>query len=118
VDAPWNWRRPDVRSAGLIPFFADCGWVDGWPEHIDDPPEWNGEIGTYIGQAMKQFCMDRHGGGTVNAGFLDWSVRKVGVKELWTLKWHRMFATDSDWTIAGGAVPTDWPEWMRSFKDY
>jgi len=114
----WNWRRPDVKNAGRIPFFADCGWVDGWPEHIDDPPLWNGEIGTYIGQAMKQFCMDRHGGGTVNAGFLDWSVRKVGVKELWTLKWHRMFETDSVWTIAGGVKPIDWPEWMRNFKDY
>jgi prepilin-type N-terminal cleavage/methylation domain-containing protein/prepilin-type processing-associated H-X9-DG protein len=118
VDAPWNWRRPNVKGAGRIPFFADCGWVDGWPEHIDDPPDWNGEIGGYMNQAMKQFCVDRHGGGTVNAGFLDWSVRKVGLKELWTLKWHRKFETGSGWTLAGGVEPDDWPEWMRRFKDY
>jgi len=49
---------------------------------------------------------------------MDWSVRKVGPKELWTLKWHRKFDTANDWTIAGGVKPEDWPEWMRNFKDY
>jgi hypothetical protein len=46
------------------------------------------------------------------------TVRKVGLKELWTLKWHRTFDTANAWTGAGGVQPGDWPEWMRSFKDY
>jgi hypothetical protein len=50
--------------------------------------------------------------------FLDWSVRKVGLKELWTLKWDREFDTAGPWTKAGGVRPGDWPEWMRRFKDY
>jgi hypothetical protein len=67
---------------------------------------------------MNHFCIDRHGAGTVNHLFLDWSVRRVGVKELWTLKWHRQFNINGPWTRAGGALPGDWPQWMRPFKDY
>jgi hypothetical protein len=50
--------------------------------------------------------------------FMDWSVRKVGLKELWTLKWHTLFDTEGPWTIAGGVWQSDWPEWMRNFKDF
>jgi hypothetical protein len=49
---------------------------------------------------------------------MDWSVRKVGLKELWTLKWYRQFDIANPWTRAGGVKPEDWPEWMRNFKDY
>ena len=56
--------------------------------------------------------------GGINAAFLDWSVRKVGLKELWTLKWSRTFDTAGPWTKAGGVEPEDWPQWMRKFKDY
>jgi prepilin-type N-terminal cleavage/methylation domain-containing protein len=62
-------------------------------------------------------CIDRHLA-CVNGLFLDWSVRRVGLKELWTLKWHQSFNTANRWTLAGGVKPEDWPEWMRSFKDY
>jgi prepilin-type N-terminal cleavage/methylation domain-containing protein/prepilin-type processing-associated H-X9-DG protein len=62
-------------------------------------------------------CINRHDGG-VNCLFLDWSVRKVGLKELWTLKWYPDFNTNGPWTTAGGVKPEDWPQWMRGFKDY
>jgi len=62
-------------------------------------------------------CINRHDGG-INAAFLDGSVRKVGLKELWTLKWKRQFNTAGPWTKAGGVQPEDWPQWMRGFKDY
>jgi len=62
-------------------------------------------------------CINRHNGG-VNALFLDWSVRKVGLKELWTLKWEDGFDTANAWTKAGGVQPEDWPQWMRGFRDY
>ena len=63
------------------------------------------------------FCINRHNG-HINGLFLDWSVRKVGLKELWTLKWHMQFDTANKWTKAGGMQPENWPEWMRNFKDY
>lgn len=62
-------------------------------------------------------CINRHNG-HVNGLFLDWSVRKVGLKELWTLKWDKQFDTANKWTKAGGMQTEKWPKWMRSFKDY
>jgi prepilin-type N-terminal cleavage/methylation domain-containing protein len=64
-----------------------------------------------------QFCIDRHDG-CINGLFMDWSVRKIGLKELWTLKWNEDFDTANRWTLAGGVQPEDWPEWMRGLKDY
>ena len=61
--------------------------------------------------------MDRHSG-NITGLFLDWSVRKVGLKELWMLKWHEDFNTAGPWTRAGGVTPDKWPPYMRRFKDY
>jgi prepilin-type processing-associated H-X9-DG protein len=66
---------------------------------------------------MGKCCINRHNG-TVNCLFADGSVRKVGLKELWTLQWHRTFNTQGPWTQAGGVTPEDWPEWMRDFREY
>ncbi|MHC4148290.1 MAG: type II secretion system protein [Planctomycetota bacterium] len=115
-----TWRTPDVKGAGNVPLFADCAWVDGWPLHTNFPPAAEGVIGTYNTEAMKQFCVNRHSG-YVKALFLDCSVREVGLKELWTLKWHRSFDTQNDFTIAGGATKALWQKlapWMADFKDY
>lgn len=114
------WRTPNVRNALHVPVFADCGWVDGWPEYKDSPPEFNGEMAQsdmYWSQAMKQFCIGRHDN-KVNYLFMDWSVGQVDLKELWTLKWHRAFDTQGPWTKKGGCGPEEWPEWMRSLKTY
>jgi len=69
------------------------------------------------GPGLNQFVMDRHDRAT-NAMFLDWSVRRVGLKELYTLKWASDFDRANRWTKAGGVQPGDWPKWMRECKDY
>ena len=66
---------------------------------------------------MNQFCIDRHKG-TVNFAFVDWSTRRVGLKEFWTLKWHRKYPTNGPWTKLGGVQPGDWPLWLAKYKDY
>ncbi|MHC4628891.1 MAG: hypothetical protein ACYTDV_18080, partial [Planctomycetota bacterium] len=86
----------------------------------DQPPEFDGHAGLWnqsTGHEMRRFCMNRHQG-HMNMMFLDWSVRKVGLKELWTFKWHRKYDTAGPWTQQGGVTVDAWPEWMRSFKDY
>ena len=102
-----------------IPLLLDCVWVDGWP-HPDNGPYMGAnhiEQG-YGGRSMMgRFCIDRHNG-FLNGAFMDGSARRVGVKELWTLKWHRQFDRSGRYTLAGGVQPTDWPEWMRNFKEY
>lgn len=45
-------------------------------------------------------------------------MRKVPLKQLWSLQWHQTYDTAGPWTVAGGVKPESWPEWMRRFKDY
>jgi len=115
------WRTPNVTGTGNIPVFLDCAITGAtvWPE--DTPPEFDGQFwvqgqGGSIDE-MRRFCVNRHDG-FVNILFMDWTVRKVGLKQLWTFKWHREYDTAGPWTTVGSVQPQDWPEWMRSFKDY
>jgi len=120
----WNWKTADVKGGNRIPVFADTMWKGGGPFYQNDnpyserikPPKYNGHWVT-VDNEMMHFCIDRHNS-FINMAFLDWSVRKVGLKELWTLKWHRQFPVNGFWTKAGGCAPTDWPQWMQRFKDY
>jgi len=100
------------RPAGM-PLLFDCTMPDGTLSHHKAPLPYE-EPPTGI---VRRFCINRHDG-HINCLFLDWSVRKVGLKELWTLKWSREFDTTNPWTRAGGVLPEDWPGWMRNFKDY
>jgi len=112
-----HWKKIDVPSPDTIPLFLDCFFLGGHPLSTNTPPDFNGQTSGANGNCMKRFCINRHNGST-NMVFLNLSVRKVGIKELWKLKWHRQFNTNDVWTIAGGCQPDAWPEWMRSFKDY
>jgi prepilin-type processing-associated H-X9-DG protein len=106
----------DVRGAGRFPLMLDSAYDLTSPGEIELPPARDAIPLRVKGSAMTS-CINRHNGG-VNALFMDWSVRKVGLKELWTLKWYRQYDTSGPWTKAGGVKPSDWPEWMRGFKDY
>ena len=125
LSSPGPWPRINYNYTGLkglnifslkgqayIPVLQDCALPCSLLCKSDDPPPLTEADVTNIG-----CCIDRHSGG-INSLFLDWSVRKVGLKELWKLKWHPKFDTNGPWTTAGGVKPEDWPEWMRGFKDY
>jgi prepilin-type N-terminal cleavage/methylation domain-containing protein len=125
----WNWRNKDnVAGAARVPVLADTMWRGGGPYEVGtrgdpyevgtrgDPPQIDGQWLGYD-REMMHFCINRHEG-AINNLFMDWSVRKVGLKELWKLKWHRQFDINGSWTRAGGVREGDWPEWMRNFKEY
>ena len=114
VPASAAWRTPDVSNAEMIPVFMDALRFDLWPLETDPPA--SNENAAWSARNMA-CCINRHNG-AVNCLFMDWSVRKVGLKELWTLKWHRDFDTEGPWTKAGGVKNEHWPVWMRNFKDY
>lgn len=97
-----------------IPVFLDGADLYTQTQASDVPPAYDGHL-TSPGD-MKRWCIDRHAG-AINGLFLDWSVRKTGLKELWTLKWSPWFDPHGPWTRAGGVRPDDWPQWMRKFKD-
>jgi prepilin-type N-terminal cleavage/methylation domain-containing protein len=107
-----HWKGVNVKGADYIPLFLDSIRLDGWPEVWDEPPEFDAQPTFGSAPNMRRFCLNRHDG-FVNCLFLGWSVRKVGLKELWNLKWHRQWTEDMETT----GLPV-WPEWMKSFKDY
>jgi hypothetical protein len=107
------WRTPYVANVANVPLLLDGSWKDTEPEPFDEPPvsrEWIQancwEPGT---NEMKRVCHYRHES-TVNGVFLDLSARKVGLKELWVLKWHRLWPEGRDHLPA-------WPDWMENFED-
>ena len=102
-----------LRKRGEIPALLDSRSPCDAPRSNNEPPRTQ----RHSGNDIKQFCINRHDG-YVNCLFLDWSVRKIGLKELWTLKWYPHFETAGKWTRAGGIKPEDWPEWMKNFRDY
>jgi len=125
----WNWVTTDRKGGNHIPVFGDTMWRGGGPTsghsaefrpnlnmERSNPPrsdgEWDG-----ANKEMKHFCIDRHNE-RINMLFLDWSVREVRLKELWTLKWHKAFNTTGPWTLGGGAMPRHWPDWMQHMKDF
>ncbi len=86
----------------------------GEPPPCEDAPL--GLTGNLYDEAA-EVAIDRHRGG-INGLFADGAIRIVGIKELWTLAWHKEYNTAGRWTQAGGAKAEDWPLWMRGFKDY
>ncbi|MCP4258701.1 MAG: prepilin-type N-terminal cleavage/methylation domain-containing protein [Planctomycetes bacterium] len=113
------WRNTSHKGLNNIPVMGDGAWrADGQPYEHDTPPTFEGEPRSgMVNDEIRVFCINRHDG-FVNILFMDWSTRKVGLKELWTLKWYVRCNTSGPWTRAGLVQPSDWPQWMRGFKDY
>ena len=103
-------KTTDVRSPGYVPLWFDCASLTVAFHEQLSPPSSESTV-------ARNCIIDRHHG-YINVLFMDFSVRKVGLKGLWTLKWHPDFNTAGPWTRAGGVQPLNWPEWMRNFKDY
>lgn len=112
----WFWRGPNVAGAAYVPLWLDAIRYNGTVLHTDVPPPYDGERWNDNAQ-MGRFCVNRHDG-FVGVLFLDFSVRTVGLKELWTLKWHRQYDQNGPYTKAGGADVTDWPQWLQPFPEY
>jgi prepilin-type N-terminal cleavage/methylation domain-containing protein/prepilin-type processing-associated H-X9-DG protein len=108
-------RKIYDKNAYKIPLIADSVFLDTAPLHTDLAPddtehatdEYNADWDTY---SMKFYCIDRHSGG-INIAFADMHAQHVGVKRLWSLKWHANFDTSA-------LPPNAWPSWLRSYKDY
>lgn len=112
------WRKAEcMTQADKIPIFCDGAWVDVYWANTSDrvgpePPQKEDDA-AFINTRAGRVCINRHGrdnDGYLNVAFADMSVRKVGCKELWTLKWTK------DYNI--NTKVDRWPDWMASFKDF
>jgi prepilin-type N-terminal cleavage/methylation domain-containing protein len=104
------WKRIDVKGAGIIPLIMDCAWAGGFPEDTHEPPQYEGQIDLGM-EEIHRYCINRHDY-SIDICFVDLSVKRVGLKQLWELKWHRLFNTNS--------IPPSykWPKWMDDCRDY
>lgn len=82
------WGKIDVRGSYNVPLLGDHLNYWTWPRDSDLPPENDGQLSGP--RNMETVCTDRHQG-EVNHLFMDFSIRSVGLKELWRLDWHRDF---------------------------
>jgi prepilin-type processing-associated H-X9-DG protein len=105
--AAHRWRTPNVAGAENVPLLLDCMWIDGWPRHNQEPPEYDDQPANQV-SSMGRFCINRHNE-HINTLFLDFSVSKIPLKCLWRLKWDRKF--DLNYPL-----PT-WPPWMMEFPE-
>jgi prepilin-type N-terminal cleavage/methylation domain-containing protein/prepilin-type processing-associated H-X9-DG protein len=101
------WKNTFVETASNIPVFGDCMWRGGFPED-DDTPQTDQYV-TLINdnESMRYFNMNRHNG-TMNMVFMDFSVSKVPLKQLWRLKWNKNFDITKP--------PPEWPDWMQNLS--
>jgi len=104
-----------------VPILFDCTFrLTGLVDSDDPPPRYDDMprgIPTYKDTRACGICIDRHNGG-INILFMDGHARRVGLKELWTLRWNGCFNRAGPWTEAGGVQSHNWPAWMRRFEDH
>ncbi len=118
-----NWKTIYVKGTANVPLLADAARKGFTPLHWDEPPEFDGQI--YGGGApgstenldeIRDCCLNRHHE-AINVLFVDKSVRKAGLKELWELRWNRKWFT-SPLGFSDPFPPNPWPDWMKDFRDY
>jgi prepilin-type N-terminal cleavage/methylation domain-containing protein len=108
AEQPEYWRTMMVsKGVSNVPVFGDCVWEGTAPSTLDPPPLIPAVRPSDDKGGMWTFCIPRHGG-AINMSFLDVSVKKVALKQLWNLQWSRNFRTGRN---------IRWPGWMAGFKE-
>ena len=102
------WGNVHVMHPSQVPLFMDSWFWCAGPENDDLPPKYDGEMVTAHTDGMNRICINRHQG-TINAIYMDYTVRKVPLKSLWKQRWHRSWRMD--WPLP------EWPEWMQQYPD-
>jgi hypothetical protein len=106
-----------VKGPNKIPLFGDCNYTGGFPHIYDQPAETRVHGPVDMDGEINRWNLDRHQL-SINLLFLDYSVRKVGLKQLWTLRWNR----ESGWgnlnVVPDWGKVEEWPTWMRNARNY
>ncbi|HON91422.1 MAG TPA: prepilin-type N-terminal cleavage/methylation domain-containing protein [Sedimentisphaerales bacterium] len=116
VPAKYGFRKiSEAKNPNNIPVMMDGLRFDTWPLENQAPAQQ--EHAAWSSNNMGRVCINRHRGFT-DVSFADWSVRKTGLKELYTLQWHQAWNVNGPFTKAGNVNPESWPEWLRPHKEY
>jgi len=107
---PNFWCTPNVRGSSHVPLLLCSQWKDIQPLPQDEPREYESWAWT-PGPAdeMRRPCIKRHAPYYVNVLFLDFSVDKRTIKQLWKLRWNRNWPADYPLPV--------WPDWMADVPE-
>jgi len=114
MDVHYCWRTTDVEGAADVPVVADSYRWAASPMGDNSPPSFEGEYGGTGTDEIRRICINRHDG-AVNILFMDWSVRRVRLTQLWdvNMMWNRNWVTEI--TEAGQPDFETEAPWMSDF---
>ena len=102
------WDSSNVRGGSNIPLLFDSAFFMIYPMATDPPPTTPDNLEN-TGN-MSYACLNRHSG-CINVLFMDYSVRAVPLKKLWTLDWYKTYNLNNSYTKS---FPGLWPAWMHN----
>lgn len=107
------WRTPSVKGGSFVPIMFDSDEWDVQPEPTDQPKV-SEDISYQPGVNEMQRCaIRRHTPYSINILFMDFSIGKRTIKQLWLLPWRKEWPTD-----CSNIPPSpEWPEWMNVAPD-
>jgi len=100
------WRSTNVKGQSTIPLLTDAWWPQAWVHAHDWIPDYPGMWEGVGYNDIAHFVTWRHDG-IINMLFMDYSVRKVSLKELWNLNWNR------NYNIEDAPTEDDFPPWLQ-----
>ncbi|MCK5566211.1 MAG: type II secretion system protein [Planctomycetes bacterium] len=104
-EAFWG-KFTNITTPSRVPFYQGSRHVDSWPDDWNEPA--TGEYAYDGNGAMQTFTLLRHNK-SINVVCGDGAARRVDIKELWGLKWHRIFDTSNIFTQPNAP----WEPWME-----
>jgi prepilin-type N-terminal cleavage/methylation domain-containing protein len=104
------WKTPNIRGAHYVPLMCDGFSPELQPYPEDEPPEFE-TIEDYAGRSneIRRVVVKRHARYYINLVFLDFSVGRLTIKEIWKARWSTAWLTDHDLPV--------WPPWMDDVPD-
>jgi prepilin-type N-terminal cleavage/methylation domain-containing protein len=100
------WRSTNVKGQSNIPLLADAWWPQAWVHAKDWIPDYPGKWEGVGKDDIAHFVVWRHDG-IINMLFMDYSFRKVSLKELWSLNWNR------NYNIEDAPTEESFPDWLK-----
>jgi hypothetical protein len=102
------WQKVNVEHASQVPLLADCVWRQARAEAYDSPRIVAPTEEAKRSGDMGAFTINRHQG-AINVIFMDSSVRRVGLRDIYYLNWHKDFLSQR----RGRFSNLRWPRWMQ-----
>ena len=111
---PLYWRKiMKVTNPTNVPFMLDSQWLDCWPVSSDGPPTTETAGYDDVDNHFYRIVQNRHDR-AVNVVFMDGSTRRIGLKGLWKLQWHKDYVAPTAAQMAAFFPST---HWMYNFPE-